>query len=239
MSRKDSTFKELISALRYSAPHNAEIRHPLAKFSFRAVYPDAAARGRIASRELGTVYSRDILGEPGTLTAAAPRLLTDDEPPATQAAAEKTLDNVRFIAGDYLCVCVNLPKHVTAIAPAGKPFEVSIRGAATGANGWKTARPLSPPPSSGLGRGRGGGGHWRGSSDAPPARGRGGRPERTREDFATDRDRRVPPPRRRDSPPPRSADGYSGRDRDRDFGRDKRSRSRSPSYSPYRRRRYD
>lgn len=205
------------------------------------MYPDAVQRGRISSRELGVVFSRDIIGEPGSLTSAAPRLLTDDDPPAMQASAEKTLEDVRFIPGDYLNVCVNLPKHVAGPGPAG---EVSIRGAAAPANGWKTARAASPPPlSAGAGRGRGGG-HWRGGSDAPPARGRGGRSERARDEYVPDRDRRIPPPRHgRGSPPPRSAGGYGGRDRERDFGKGKDSRrSRSPrsrSRSPPRRRRYD
>ncbi|KAH8118818.1 histone deacetylase complex protein [Phellopilus nigrolimitatus] len=256
---KDATLKEVLTTLRLAAPHSAEIRHPLAKVSFRALYADAAARGRIAQRELGTVYSRDVLGEPGTLAAPAPRLLSDTEHEYENADAgdgrppERTLDELRFVPGDYVCVSVVLPRHAAGPGPA--PPDVAIRGAAAapGANGWKSARALSPPgPPGGHGRG---GGHWRGGSD-PAGRGRGGRAERPgrrdvdrelgERDRDRDRDRRVPPPPRRgrESPPHRGG-GYGGRDRDRDRdrdgGRERRERSRSRSWSPPRRRgsRYD
>ena len=162
------------------------------------------------------MFSRDILGEPGTLENPASRLLKDvDE----ESDNWKTLDELHFVPGDYLCISVLLPKHVTAP-------DVPIRGAAGGppVNGWKSG-PLSPPgPPAGLGRG---GGHWRGGSDPNAGRGRGGRAERSRRELDRDLDRRAPPPRRRDSPPHR--DLYPARDRSRS-----RSRSRSPPRRRYR-----
>ena len=69
--------REVLTTLRNAAPQIPELRHPLAKCSFRAIYVDAANRGRFAQKELGMVYSRDILGEPGNLETPAPRLLED------------------------------------------------------------------------------------------------------------------------------------------------------------------
>ncbi|OCB87229.1 DNA/RNA polymerase [Sanghuangporus baumii] len=214
---RDATLKEVLTSLRLIT-NNPDIRHPLAKFLFRSLYADSAARGRIATRDLGSVSSREILGEPGTLDAPAPRLLTDGDEESDNV---KTLEELRFFPGDYLCISVALPKHVTAP-------DVSIRGAAGGqpVNGWKSSGPLSPPgPPGGLGRG---GGHWRGGSDPYAGRGRGGRAERSRRELDRELDRRLPPPRRRDSPPHR--DLYTGRDR----SSLSRSRSRSPPRRRYR-----
>jgi len=251
---KDATLREVLTTLRITAPSSTEYRHPLAKYSFRALYADSANRGHFAQKELGMVYSRDILGEPGSLTAAAPRLLEDVDSGETRAEREeRTLEELRFMPGDYLCVAVMLPKNVTLGG------EVAIKGAAAvgTANGWKngpsgfgagSAAPAPGPPSA-LGRG---GGHWRGGSDAPAGlapggRGRGGRGDPPRRDREIDRDieprdrdrdRRPPPPpprRARDSPPHHRGGGGG-------FGRDRRSRSRSRSRTPPpppRRRRYD
>ncbi|KAF9535146.1 Sin3 associated polypeptide p18-domain-containing protein [Crepidotus variabilis] len=237
---KDATLREVLTTLRMTAPHVAEFRHPLAKFLFKIVYADPGNKGRFAQKDIGMVYSRDILGEPGSLNSAAPRLLEDDEPPARGAAEreERTLEDLRFIPGDFLLVSVLLPKNVSV------PTELSIKGSAPSAptNGWRGPGTGASGPGGlsagrsdrererdgGWGRGagpapgRGGGGHWRGASDPPSGRGRGG----GRGEFGRDRDSdsRVPPPRRRDSPPPRG-------------GRGGRGRSRSRSRSPPRRRR--
>ncbi|EJD01690.1 uncharacterized protein FOMMEDRAFT_158843 [Fomitiporia mediterranea MF3/22] len=219
---RDATLKEILTTLRLTTT-NTEIRHPVAKFGFRSLYADSSTKGRITTRDLGMVYSRDILGEPGSLEAPAPRLLQDSE---DEVDTGRTLEELRFMPGDFMCISVILPKHVTAP-------DASIRGAAAGAptsgvaNGWKNG-PSSPPgPPGGLGRG---GGHWRGGSEPGGGRGRIGRGDRPRRDLDRDiveRDRRIPPPRRgRDSPPYR--DTYDRRDR----------RSRSPyshSHSPPRR----
>ncbi|KAI0774680.1 Sin3 associated polypeptide p18-domain-containing protein [Trametes elegans] len=231
---KDATLREVLTTLRSNAPNATEYRHPLTRYSFRAVFADAAARGRFSQKDLGTVYSRDILGEPGTLDHPAARLLEDTEVDSTQSSEQdRTLDELRFVPGDYLCVAVHLPKGVAVPGPGG---ELAIKGSAVGpgaapTNGWKTGGSglgdggwggsLAAAAGPALGRG-GGGGHWRGNSgpEAPVPRGvRGGRG-----DFGRDRDdRRVPPPRR--NSPPR-----------REWGRRPTSRSRSP---PRRRGRYD
>ncbi|KAI0065857.1 hypothetical protein BV25DRAFT_1868581 [Artomyces pyxidatus] len=245
---KDATLLEVLTTLRVTGPQTPEYRHPLARYSFRAVYADAANRGSFAQKDLGIVYSRDILGEPGTLDTTAPRLLqdTDDDQSSTERQKEaRTLEELRFVPGDYLCIAVLLPKNVPlAAGPPGTTGELSIKGSAPAVpNGWRTAGPTSVGrggasgggPGPGVGRG---GGHWRGESNAPSSavRGRGGRGETGGRDRDADRlrdDRRPPPPRRGDSPPPRSG-GWG--ERGRGF-KDRRSRSRSRSRSPPRRRR--
>ncbi|KAI0658649.1 Sin3 associated polypeptide p18-domain-containing protein [Cubamyces menziesii] len=237
---KDATLQEVLTTLRSTAPNSAEYRHPLARYSFRAVFADATARGRISQKELGTVYSRNILGEPGTLDHIAPRLLEDSES-AQGSDQDRTLEELRFVPGDYLCVAVHLPRSATA--PAGPGSELAIKGSAVGpgasaapANGRKGAGgrgdggwggTLGSAPGPGLGRGGGGGGHWRGNSGPEPPIPRGGRGGGRGGDFGRDRDRddRRPPPPRRDSPPRREG-----------WGRRPSSRSRSP---PRRRGRYD
>ncbi|TFK32676.1 Sin3 associated polypeptide p18-domain-containing protein, partial [Crucibulum laeve] len=245
---RDAKLREVLTTLRNTAPHVAEYRHPLARFFFRTVYADSSNRGRFTSRDLGQVYSRDILGEPGTLNTIAPSLRDELEPEDhDHDEKNKTLDDLRFLPGDYLCVSVVLPKSVTV------PGELSIKGSgAPGAtpSGWRGGAGAGPAARGDGGWGGSvaappagrGGGHWRGSSDGPPppAGGRGGRGGRGRGDFGRDRDRdrdddrRVPPPRRGgDSPPPRGGGwGRGGRG-----GRRSRSRSRSPP--PRRRGRYD
>ncbi|TFK69424.1 hypothetical protein BDN72DRAFT_959599 [Pluteus cervinus] len=246
---RDATLREVLTTVRNTAPQIPEYRHPLARFSFKAVYADSGSRGRFSEKSLGIVYSRDILGEPGTLNTTAPRLLEDLDGEGRELTQrekeERTLDELRFSPGDYLLVAVLLPKHVTL------PSELSIKGSAATANGWKGSGGTGGRGDSGWGgsvstpsvgpSGGRGGGHWRGESNAPAApRGRG------RGDFGRDRDRdrdrdgerRVPPPRRGgDSPPPRGGGwgrGRGGRSRSR-------SRSRSRTRSPPRRRnsRYD
>ena len=141
--------------MRSTAPPMTEYRHPLARYSFRAVFADAGARGRFSQKDLGTVYSRDVLGEPGTLERPAPRLLADDEAAsAPSAEQDRTLDELRFVPGDYLCVMVQLPKSATAApelaikgsaAPAGAGAGAGGAGGGAGAgagagNGWKGGR---------------------------------------------------------------------------------------------------
>ncbi|KAL4076308.1 Sin3 associated polypeptide p18-domain-containing protein [Scleroderma yunnanense] len=238
---KDATLREVLTTLRSAAPQIPELRHPLAKYSFRAIYADAANRGRFAQKELGMVYSRDILGEPGNLESPAPRLLEDvdneNREPTEREKEERSLDELRFVPGDYLCVSVILPKSATGAAVQG---EVAPNKPLSGANGWRGA-PAARPTDAGWGSrapaGRGGG-HWRGESNPSPpgGRGRGGRGDfagRDRDfDHTREPERRVPPPRR-DSPPQRGGRG-GGRG-----GR--RSPSGSRSRSPPRRRpsRYD
>ncbi|KAF9449052.1 hypothetical protein P691DRAFT_799728 [Macrolepiota fuliginosa MF-IS2] len=234
---KDATLREVLTTLRNTAPHIPEYKHPLARFSFRTVYADPSLKGRFAQKDLGMVYSRDILGEPGALNVTAPRLLEDAEgqnrEPTEREREERTLDELKFLPGDYLLIAVLLPKNVTM------PNEIAIKG--TGATGWKsnsagrTDTAWGGPGSNTAPRGSEG--HWRGGSSSkhpPPGSRRGGRNggESTQDkDMDRDRDPRVPPPRRRDTsppPPPRGGRGRGGRS-----DRRSRSRSRSP------RRRYD
>lgn len=240
-SRKDATLREVLTSLRNIAPLTAEYRHPLARYSFRAIYADSAARGRFASKDLGIIYSRDILGEPGSLDKPAPRLLLDVEGeqrvPTEREKGERTLDELRFVPGDYLSVAVLLPKNVTT----GTDKELVIKGSAgvAGPNGWKKGGDGgwggSIAPTTGAPTGRGGG-HWRGSLDTPlrgGGRGRGGRGSNLADRNRDFGDRRIPPPRRerdRDSPPHRGGRGGRGA---RSISKS-RSRSRSP---PPRRRR--
>jgi histone deacetylase complex subunit SAP18 len=262
LQRKDATLFELLTTIRNSAPNTLEYRHPLARYSFRTIYADAGNRGQFALKDLGTVYSRDTLGDLGTVE----RLLDDDDTVQDSSDRQKearTLDELRFVPGDYLSVAVMLPKNLQANFTIDSSALRSPGGAlpSAPANGWKSGGGLgrggpnapSGPGGSAPGAGRGGG-HWRGSSDAPPqpARSRGerggdfGRGDRDRDRerdrerdrnggrFRDERDRRPPLPRR-ESPPPRAPWG------DRDRGRDRkslsRSRSRSRSRSPPGRRR--
>jgi histone deacetylase complex subunit SAP18 len=286
LSRKDSTLRELTTALRNTSPTTPEYRHPLARFSFRAVYADPTNKGRFAQKDLGMVYSRDILGEPGSMDATAPRLLADHETntgrrsiggggggdgdgdDAAAAAGggggegaegreERTLDELKFVSGDYMLIAVLFPKSVNIPSAATEPKAPVAPGWKSMGrdrerdSGWGGAvnSGLSGPP------GRGGG-HWRGGSDGPPSfrggrgGGRGGGGGVGRGDRDRDRDRerdrsgerddkRVPPPRRdrdRDSPPPPRRGGWG---RGRGGGRKSKSRSRSPPRRERRGSKYD
>lgn len=153
--RKDATLREVLTALRKTAPAVPEYRHPLARFSFRTVYADPGNKGRFSQKDLGMVYSRDILGEPGSVNVTAPRLREDidgeNREPSEREKEERTLEELRFVPGDYLLIAVLLPKNVTV------PTEISIKGSAgpgaTMSNGWR---------GTGVTSGRGDGG-WGGS----------------------------------------------------------------------------
>ncbi|KAH7887424.1 Sin3 associated polypeptide p18-domain-containing protein [Phlebopus sp. FC_14] len=235
---KDATLREVLTTLRNAAPQILEFKHPLARYSFRAIYADAANRGHFAQKELGMVYSRDILGEPGSLETPAARLLEDvdgeNREPTEREKQERTLEELRFVPGDYLCVSIILPKSAAAgpgDAAANKTHANGWRAGPGGRDGgWAGGAHASAP----AGRG---GGHWRGDSNPPPPGGPRGRGGRTGDFAGRDRDfernrepERRPP--RRDSPPRRGGRGGRG-------GR--RSPSDSRSRSPPRRRgsRYD
>ena len=195
------------------------------------MYADPALKGRFTHKDLGTVYSRDILGEPGTINVTAPRLLEDaegEEREFNEHEKDRTLEDLKFVPGDYLLVAVLLPKNVPT------PSELSIKGSS---GGWKSASAARGTDGNWGGPGssavpRGSEGHWRGgdSNRPPPGSRRGPRnnTDSVREQDL-DRDTRVPPPRRRDSSlPPPSQRGGRGRG-----GRDRRSRSRTRSPKRY------
>lgn len=165
------------------------------------------------------------------MNSPAPRLLENDDDEeeggkekSEREKEERTLDELRFVPGDYLCVAVLLPKNVNVVTGER---DIAIKGSAGGAsgppatNGWRTSTAGSgargdggwggsvAPISAGAPTGRGGG-HWRGGSDIPPpisrglGRGRGGggdfagrdRDYDSRMDNRGDRDRRDSPPHR-------------------------------------------
>ncbi|KAG7097496.1 hypothetical protein E1B28_004838 [Marasmius oreades] len=225
---KDATLREVLTTLRNTAPHVPEYRHPLARFSFRTVYADPGNKGRFSSKDLGQVYSRDILGEPGTLTTTAPRFLEDmdneNRDQTEREREERSLEEWRFVPGDYMLVAVILPRNMAL------PSEVGAKGVA---NGWKSGRENPGPGPGAPGFGRGGGGHWRGDPSGAPVRGGRGRGERERDSDRSDR--RAPPPRR-GSPPSRGDGGWGGRG-GRAGGSRRSPRSHSRSRSPPRKRR--
>lgn len=240
--RRDATLPELITTLRIISP-TAEFRHPLARFSFRALFADSVSKGHFSQKDMGQITSRDLLDE-STLNDSSENKLQN-----------RTLEELRFVPGDFLSISVILPKNVNL--GAGPISSLTIKGSAgaadangkwgrgppTGAGrgdaGWSGGASAGPP--GGLGRG---GAHWRARPGvaAPSGRGAGGdaggkddeRPARR------DRDRDPLPPRaRRDSPPQRSRPPIPERERDR-RSRRSLSRSRSRSRSPRRRgSRYD
>ncbi|KAI9453459.1 Sin3 associated polypeptide p18-domain-containing protein [Lactarius psammicola] len=135
---KDATLYELLTTIRNSAPNTLEYRHPLARYSFRTIYADAGNRGQFAQKDLGVVYSRDTLGDLGTVeqlpladaSADAHDESNSDGVDAVQSSTlarqkdARTLDELRFVPGDYLCVAVMLPKNVQASFP-GEPSATS------------------------------------------------------------------------------------------------------------------
>ncbi|KAH6891560.1 Sin3 associated polypeptide p18-domain-containing protein [Coprinopsis sp. MPI-PUGE-AT-0042] len=279
---KDATLRELLTTLRdTSSPSSlafAELKHPLARFSFKALDADSSPNSsghkssrstfKYTTKELGMVYSRDILGEPGpfslsTGATTAPRLLQDEEQQASSTHTldaddtangngagdkagrdhDKTLEDLRFVPGDYMLISVILPKSALATpataAGGASATELNIKGAnATQAGGgaganssnWRGGSdPLTFVSGRG-GRGRGARGGRGGGDFAGRDAGRDG--GRNRDFAGRDRDRetdrRPPPPRRPggDTPPRRGGRGNSpvrrgGRD-------DSPRRSRSP-----------
>lgn len=224
--RKDATLTELITTLRITSS-TPEFRHPLAKFFFRALYADSMTKGHFSQKDLGQLTSRELLEENGSLS--------DDNNGNSRG---KTLEELRFIPGDYLCIAVHLPKNVN-LGSASTTNVLSIKGSASAAaDKWSRGTPQVQPPG-GLGRG---GAHWRARPGIAGPTGRGGG-----DDGRTwrGRDRDSPPPRTRRSSPPRSRPPIPERDRGLDkprLGRRSRSRSRSRprSRSPRRRSgRYD
>ncbi|KAH6879983.1 Sin3 associated polypeptide p18-domain-containing protein [Coprinopsis sp. MPI-PUGE-AT-0042] len=183
---KDATLRELLTTLRdTSSPASlafAELKHPLARFSFKALYADSSPNSsghkssrstfKYTTKELGMVYSRDILGEPGSFSLStgattAPRLLQDEEQQALPSQTldaddttngaddkagrdhDKTLEDLRFVPGDYMLISIILPKSALATpataAGGASVTELNIKGAnatqagGAGSVGWKNA----------------------------------------------------------------------------------------------------
>ena len=197
---------------------------------------------------MGQVSARDMLDDSMLLTDSSENRLHN-----------RTLEELRFVPGDYLSVAVVLPKNINL--GAGPTAGLTIKGSATAvsadANGkWGRAGSiigtgrgdsgwggnLAPGPPGGLGRG---GAHWRARPGIAPPSGRGvggdlgGRDDERVPRRDRDRERDPLPPRaRRGDSPARTRPPVPERDRDRDRPRPRRSRSRS--WSPRRRTsRYD
>lgn len=109
--RKDSTLRELILLIRDASP-NLRL-HPHGRYSLKLVYYDTP-RAAYVSRELATLSVRDVV-----------------QRTSTNRAVEKTLDEVRFVVGDFLDVAYFIP--VPAAAAAGTlASSVHIRGGGPG-----------------------------------------------------------------------------------------------------------
>jgi histone deacetylase complex subunit SAP18 len=237
LTRKDATLRELVTSLRALPPNplSSTLRHLAARFQFRLVFADPTARGRIATKDLGTIHSRDIL------PSASLTILEDDANDSAEkerererkaSAEERTLEELRVQPGDWLSVSVILPAKVMGTVPAsssglsirggaaangGKPSDNGWAGATAGPapthGKWSKADPDVPGPGPGTS-------HWRGG-------GRGGGPVRSGVGRGGQDDRRV----RRDSPPRRGGLRRGSPDRSGDRFRDRR-RSRSRTRSP-------
>ncbi|KAH6879951.1 Sin3 associated polypeptide p18-domain-containing protein, partial [Coprinopsis sp. MPI-PUGE-AT-0042] len=248
---QDPILREIRTTLRdTSSPSSlafAELKHPLARFSFRALYADSSPNSsghkssrstfKYTTKELGMVYSRDILGEPGSFSLStgattAPRLLQDEEQAFSSQAPDddtangngagdkagrdhdKTLEDLRFVPGDYMLISIILPKSALA-TPATAAGDGKDKETGRGANSsnWRGG----PDPLTfvsgrgGRGRGarggRGGGGDFAGRDRDFAGRDTGRDSGRNRDfagrerDFAgrdrdRETDRRPPPPRR-------------------------------------------
>lgn len=245
--RRDATLPELITTLRIISP-TAEFRHPLARFSFRALFADSVSKGHYSQKDLGQITAREMLDDNTLLTENGENRLHN-----------RTLEELRFVPGDFLSVAVILPKNVSL--GSGPAAGLTIKGsaaagpdtngrwgrgapgsgAARGDGGWGGS--AAPGPPGGLGRG---GAHWRARPGVAAPSGRGAGDAVGRDDDRPlrrdrDRDREAPPFRpRRDSPPHRVRPPIPERDRDFDRSRPRRSRSHTRSRSPRRRgSRYD
>ena len=219
----DATLREILLTLRsISSPNHTDLQHPLAKYTFRAVYPDTSAGGggRFQTKELGTVFARDLSNvsilsesfEPDSQPRNGDAMETDKEERARREREDRTLEQMRFFPGDYLDIAVILPKSASApsgghgVGPGGPGLQikgaVAAAAAATSLNGGLRSAPGADrwPPGTGRG-GPAAGGHWRGGAPVPAGpSGRGGAPSgfgAGRGGFGRDRDRDrdIPPPR--------------------------------------------
>ena len=218
--RMDATLREILLTLRsISSPNHTDLQHPLAKYTFRAVYPDTSAGGggRFQTKELGTVFARDLSNvsvlsesfDPDSQPRNGDAMETDKEERARREREDRTLEQLRFFPGDYLDIAVMLPKGASTPGAPGVGPGLHIKGAvaaAAAANSINGGFRGAPGPDRwGAGAARGGltagGGHWRGGAPAPAGpSGRGGAPGgfgAGRGSFGRDRerDRDIPPPR--------------------------------------------
>lgn len=215
----DATLREILLNLRsISSPNHTDLQHPLAKYTFRAVYPDTSVGGggRFQTKELGTVFARDLSNvavlsesfDPDSQPSNTDVIETEKEERPRREREDRTLEQMRFLPGDYLDIAVILPKGAAAPTGHGVGPGLQIKGAiAAAATANSLNGGLRGAPGAdrwGPGTGRGGpaaGGHWRGGAPAPAGpSGRGGALGGVgagRGGFGRERerDRDIPPPR--------------------------------------------
>jgi histone deacetylase complex subunit SAP18 len=171
----DATLREVLLTLRsISSPKHTDLQHPLAKYTFRAVYPDARAGGggRFQTKDLGTIFARDlsnasVLSEPfDPVSQSQPQPQPqpgdgdagdamdtdkDKEERARREREDRTLEQMRL---DYLDVAVILPKGA-ATTPGGhgvgpglhiKGAVVAAAYAAAAANSFNGGGGVRGPP---------------------------------------------------------------------------------------------
>jgi histone deacetylase complex subunit SAP18 len=147
--RRDATLRELVTSLRALPPnpYTTTLRHPIARFSFRVIFADPTAQGRIASRDVGSVNARDLtqltlldsdFDMDGTAAADEEKIKERER----KLADERTLEELRIMPGDWLDVAVILPsKPANLPQPSSTlsgPGQTNIRGAAL--NGERSGR---------------------------------------------------------------------------------------------------
>jgi len=150
---KDATLRELVTSLRALPPNplTSSLRHPHARFTFRVIFPDL--KGRISSKEVGSVSARDLAQIISIEDALEPQSATavDDDVmmqgPMNDRALERerklqeerTLEELQIKPGDWLDVAVMLPAGKSDAG--GRPGTNGAHGNISGAGlpglaGW-------------------------------------------------------------------------------------------------------
>ncbi|KAG8924125.1 hypothetical protein FRC01_011907 [Tulasnella sp. 417] len=128
---KDATLREVVTYLRSLPPTalSLSLRHPSARYAFKVVFPDVTSRGKMAAKDLGTVWAKDVI-DPSSLASkedtdpAGVNTMEIDssEPPATKNGdLARTLDELRVVPGDWLLPLAH---------QATDPLEVQIQSEA-------------------------------------------------------------------------------------------------------------
>ncbi|KAG8934163.1 hypothetical protein FRC00_012460 [Tulasnella sp. 408] len=145
---KDATLREVVTYLRSLPPTalSLSLRHPSARYAFRVVFPDVTSRGKMTSKDLGTVWAKDVID----LSSLASKDDTDptgvntmdidssELPLPKNGDLIRTLDELRVVPGDWLLVAVHLPQKAMGMSIAG------AAGAASGPSGNGPARGAPP-----------------------------------------------------------------------------------------------
>ncbi|KAG9048255.1 hypothetical protein FS837_000391 [Tulasnella sp. UAMH 9824] len=145
---KDATLREVVTYLRSLPPTalSLSLRHPSARYAFRVVFPDVTSRGKMTSKDLGTVWAKDVIdlsslaSKDDTDPAGANTMDIDSSelPHTKNGDLIRTLDELRVVPGDWLLVAVHLPQKAMGMSIAG------AAGAASGPSGNGPARGAAP-----------------------------------------------------------------------------------------------